>query len=156
MKKSVRQAHIEQIINQYSVSTQDELMDRLNEAGIHATQATISRDIHEMQIVKQPDGNGDLHYTIYKVGNQSEMKRLKETISESVTKIEQIQIINVIHTLPSYANLLAAIIDNLNLDTIAGTLAGHDTIVMISHNEVEAKKIYMLFFKEINPNLLEK
>lgn len=64
MKKEVRQSKIEQIINQFAVTTQDDLMARLKDAGINATQATISRDIREMQIVKQQDATGASRYMI--------------------------------------------------------------------------------------------
>lgn len=85
MKKSMRQSRIEQLINQYPIGTQEELMEHLEEVGIQATQATISRDIREMQIVKAQDGHGHLRYTIFKAGNRSEEERLRETINEVVT-----------------------------------------------------------------------
>ncbi len=72
VKKEMRQGKIEQLINQQVISNQEELMQALQAIGISATQATISRDIREMQIVKQQDGNGNLRYVIFKANNQSE------------------------------------------------------------------------------------
>ncbi len=98
MKKTVRQTKIEQLINQYVISTQEELMERLRQAGINATQATISRDIREMQIVKQQDASGSSRYMIYKAGNQNEMQHLYRSIGDTVTQVDRVQFLNVIHT----------------------------------------------------------
>ncbi|KRL16832.1 arginine repressor protein [Lentilactobacillus rapi DSM 19907 = JCM 15042] len=154
MKKEARQSKIEQIINQYTITTQDELMAKLKLSGINVTQATLSRDIREMQIVKQPDSSGDSRYMIFKSGNQNELERMYRMINGTVTDIRQIQFINVIHTQPSYANPLAAVIDDLHLDDVAGTLAGYDTIVLFSPSVEAAKSINNLFTKHSNPDLL--
>ncbi|KRM75758.1 arginine repressor [Secundilactobacillus collinoides] len=154
MKKEVRQSKIEQIINQFAVTTQDDLMARLKDAGINATQATISRDIREMQIVKQQDATGASRYMIYKAGNQNELQHLYREISETVTKYERIQFLTIVHTLPSYANMLAAILDDLTLEEVSGTLAGHDTIVLFSPDEERAQMIYDLFKQHANPDLV--
>lgn len=153
MKKSVRQAKIEQLINQYTITTQDDLMQRLKDNDITATQATISRDIREMQIVKAADGNGNLRYTIFKAGNKSEELRLYDTIYEVVTNITQVEFMNIVRTLPSDGNLLAAIIDDLNLPEVAGTLAGHDTIFIVSPNENVAKQFNDKIVSHVNPDL---
>lgn len=154
MKKDARQAKIEQIINQYSITTQDELMARLKVAGISVTQATLSRDIREMQIVKQPDSAGNSHYMIFKSGNQNELERLYRMINGTVTEIRQVQFVTVIHTQPSYANPLAAVIDDLHMDDVAGTLAGYDTVVMFSPSVPAADRIKAMFLKHANPDLL--
>ena len=155
MKKTVRQTKIEQLINQYVISTQEELMERLRQAGINATQATISRDIREMQIVKQQDASGSSRYMIYKAGNQNEMQHLYRSIGDTVTQVDCVQFLNVIHTFPSYANMLAAILDDLDLPEVKGTLAGHDVIIIISADEIEAQKMYDLFIKHMNEDLVE-
>ncbi|MHA8109998.1 arginine repressor [Lactobacillaceae bacterium Melli_B4] len=152
MKKEARQAAIERIINQYTISKQEQLMEKLKEDGIDATQATISRDIREMNIIKQQDGD-QWRYTIYKSSNPNELSHLYESINGSVTSVEQIQFVNVIHTLPSYANTLAAVIDDLNLASISGTLAGHDTIVIFSPNNQYAEEINTLVNEHLNPDL---
>ncbi|KRK90187.1 arginine repressor [Levilactobacillus koreensis JCM 16448] len=154
MKKSIRQARIEQLINQYPIGTQEELMEHLEEVGIQATQATISRDIREMQIVKAQDGHGHLRYTIFKAGNRSEEEHLKETINEVVTGLTRVEFVNILKTLPSNGNLLAAIFDDLNLPEIAGTLAGHDTIFIISPNAQVAEKLHDEIAAEMNPEII--
>lgn len=154
MKKDVRQAKIEQIINQYTITTQEELMEKLKLSGINVTQATLSRDIREMQIVKQPDSSGKSRYMIFKSGNQNELERMYRMINGTVTEVRQIEFVNVIHTQPSYANPLAAVIDDLHLEDVAGTLAGYDTIVTFCPSAKAAKNIKDLFLKHANPDLL--
>lgn len=154
VKKSIRQERIERLINQYPIGTQEELMEHLEDVGIQATQATISRDIREMQIVKAQDGHGHLRYTIFKVGNRSKEEHLRETISEVVIGLTQVDFVNVLKTLPSNGNLLAAIFDDLNLPEIVGTLAGHDTILIISANADVAKQLHDKIAAEMNPEII--
>lgn len=154
MKKSIRQAHIERLINQYAIGTQEELMVHLERIGIQATQTTISRDIREMQIVKSQDGQGHLRYAIFKVGNRTEEAHLRETINEVVTGITRVEFINILKTQPSNGNLLAAIFDDVNLPEITGTLAGHDTIFIISPNEEVAIKLYNKLIKDVSSDAI--
>ena len=114
-------------------------MAALKADGIDATQATISRDIREMQIVKAQDAKGTLRYTIFRGSEESQLERLGRSIREVGLTITRVQFLNVIKTLPSNGNLLAAIIDDIDFDQVVGTIAGHDTIVVISPDEKQAK-----------------
>ena len=139
MNKSERQAALARIINQKPIATQEELLVALKADGIDATQATISRDIREMQIVKAQDAKGTLRYTIFRGSEESQLERLGRSIREVGLTITRVQFLNVIKTLPSNGNLLAAIIDDIDFDQVVGTIAGHDTIVVISPDEKQAK-----------------
>ena len=139
MNKSERQAALARIINQKPIATQEELLAALKAAGIDATQATISRDIREMQIVKAQDAKGTLRYTSFRGSEESQLERLGRSIREVGLTITRVQFLNVIKTLPSNGNLLAAIIDDIDFDQVVGTIAGHDTIVVISPDEKQAK-----------------
>lgn len=139
MNKSERQAALARIINQKPIATQEELLAALKAAGIDATQAMISRDIREMQIVKAQDAKGTLRYTIFRGSEESQLERLGRSIREVGLTITRVQFLNVIKTLPSNGNLLAAIIDDIDFDQVVGTIAGHDTIVVISPDEKQAK-----------------
>lgn len=139
MNKSERQAALAWIINQKPIATQEELLAALKAAGIDATQATISRDIREMQIVKAQDAKGTLRYTIFRGSEESQLERLGRSIREVGLTITRVQFLNVIKTLPSNGNLLAAIIDDIDFDQVVGTIAGHDTIVVINPDEKQAK-----------------
>ncbi|MFC6293875.1 arginine repressor [Lactiplantibacillus daoliensis] len=149
MKKTDRQAAIEQLINQVPIATQEELMARLKAEGIAATQATISRDIREMQIVKSPDDHGRARYTIFKASTQNEQDRLFENLHDVVTGVDRVEFMTIIHTLPSNGNLLAAIIDDLNLPEVSGTLAGHDTIFIVSPSVEVAKSLHKLLMAHV-------
>ncbi|KRN29761.1 arginine repressor [Lactobacillus selangorensis] len=152
MKKSERQARLEQIIDRHVVSTQEELLQLLRDEGIDATQATISRDIREMQIVKARDSNGVLRYTIFHADDRSQEERLHDTIQHVVAKITQVQFLNVIRTLPSNGNLLAAILDDIYLPEVVGTVAGYDTIVVISPDVAAATHVNKMVNQYIQTN----
>ena len=139
MNKSERQAALTRIINQKPIATQEELLAALKAAGIDAAQATISRDIREMKIVKSQDATGTLRYTIFRGSSESQLERLGRSIREVGLSITRVHFMNVIKTLPSNGNLLAAIIDDIGFEQVVGTIAGHDTIVVISPDEKQAK-----------------
>ncbi|KRM89755.1 arginine repressor [Liquorilactobacillus vini] len=145
MKKEIRQAAIEQLISQEEIANQEELMAALEKQGIKATQATISRDIRELRIVKEQATNGKLHYVIFREDPISEKQQLYANISEMVTEITQVQFLNVVKTLPHNANVLSAILDDLELPQVVGTLAGYDTIVILSQTIEQATKINQIF-----------
>ncbi|MFC6170689.1 arginine repressor [Loigolactobacillus jiayinensis] len=141
MKKVDRQAKIEEIIKQHTIATQEALLAALEAEGIPATQATISRDIREMQVVKERDADGTLRYTIYHNGEKTEAERLDESIAEVVAAVKRVEFVNVIHTAPGNGNSLAAILDDLAFPQVTGTLAGHDTILIISPDRASAEYI---------------
>ncbi len=104
-KKYFRQSRIEQLINQYPIGTQEDLMRHLNEIGIKAT-CNNNLTWHSWDAGCQAcDGHGHLRYTIFKPGNKSEEEHLRETINEVVIRLTQIEFMNVIKTLPSNGNL---------------------------------------------------
>lgn len=132
MGKRERRAALSRLITARPIATQDELLAALKEAGIDTTQATISRDIREMRIVKRPDARGQLRYSMFRGDSETRLERLSRSVVEVGVEITQVVFMNVIKTLPSNGNLLAAIIDDIAFPQVVGTLAGHDTIVVIS------------------------
>ena len=96
MNKSERQAALTRIINQKPIATQEELLAALKAAGIDATQATISRDIREMKIVKSQDATGTLRYTIFRGSSESQLERLGRSIREVGLSITRVHFMNVI------------------------------------------------------------
>ena len=130
--KSQRQAKIMEIISTRNVETQEQLLESLREAGYHSTQATISRDIKELRIVKELTSMGTYRYTT----SQGEVtgsfsSRLNTIFRECVTGLDYAQNIVVIHTLPGLASAAGSAIDAMNLSTIVGTLAGDDTVMIV-------------------------
>lgn len=146
MDRKGRRKFIEQVVNNQKIETQDELLRLLADAGFATTQATISRDIHALNIVKANDGNGHTHYVQLHVKPERNYDRLYQGIYDNVRTIETVQFINVIKTAlnSSYATILAGMFDELSLPGVVGTLAGNDTLIVISKNNDDAKQIYEL------------
>lgn len=132
MLKAKRQAKILEIISTTNVETQEQLLLALQEAGFTSTQATISRDIKELRIVKELTTFGIYRYTTSSREVPSTFSdRLNTIFRECVTSYDYAQNIVVIHTLPGLANAAASAVDAMNMSVVLGTLAGDDTVVVI-------------------------
>ena len=130
--KSQRQAKILEIISTTNVETQERLLQELEDAGFHSTQATISRDIKDLRIVKELTNFGTYRYTI----SSNEMggsftSRLNMIFRECITSFDYAQNIMVIHTLPGLASAAASAIDAMSMSVVVGTLAGDDTVMIV-------------------------
>ena len=130
--KSQRQAKIMEIISTRNVETQEQLLESLREAGYHSTQATISRDIKELRIVKELTGMGTYRYTTAQGDVTSSFStRLNTIFRECVTGLDYAQNIVVIHTLPGLASAAGSASDAMELSVILGCLAGDDTVMVV-------------------------
>ena len=141
MQKKDRQSLIKQIISEELIENQHQLIQKLANKGVEATQATISRDVKEMNIVKVHDVSGVVKYGVLPEKSVEHDSHLKEVFKDSVSQVTQVQFMNVVNTLLGTADIVAAEIDELELPEIVGTLAGTDTIVLISKSEADAKHI---------------
>ncbi len=131
--KSKRHLKIIKLIKEDEIQTQDELANRLNEEGINVTQATVSRDIKQLQLIKVPTKEGKYKYSLppdskKKVNLPRRMKRMFE---DSVIDIDYSENLIVIKTLPGTAQGVASLLDNSEWKRVIGTIAGDDTILMI-------------------------
>lgn len=138
MMKKNRQSMIMQIIEQNCISTQEELMNKLLEAGIDVTQATVSRDIKEMRIVKQSSASGEYKYCIPSAGTDTKVSKYHAIFSESVIYTDCAMGICLVKCHVGTAQAACAAIDSMNLPEIVGTLAGDDTIFILCRNEESA------------------
>ncbi|KLU61377.1 arginine repressor [Peptococcaceae bacterium CEB3] len=130
--KTRRQMKIQELIAQEAVHTQEELADKLRQAGFEVTQATVSRDIKELGLVKVAGQNEEYHYALAPVShpiNYSE--RLKRLAREAVISVNSSENIILIRTIPGNAHALAELIDNSEWKDIIGTVAGDNTILMV-------------------------
>ncbi len=130
--KSQRQAKILEIISNRNIETQEQLLAALQDAGFRGTQATISRDIKELRIVKELTSLGTYRYTT----SSNELSgtfstRMNTIFRECVVNIDYAQNIVVIHTLPGLANAAASAVDAMNMSTVVGSLAGDDTVMIV-------------------------
>lgn len=138
--KSARQQAILSIITNREIETQEQLLDELKARGIDATQATISRDIKQLRLVKELSAHGIYKYTVARQQASSDVEaRLRTVFRESVTSFDAAQNIVVLKTLPGLANAAAAALDNMNLPDMVGTLAGDDTVILIMRTNSAAQ-----------------
>ena len=130
--KSQRQAKIIEIISTRNVETQEQLLSALQQEGFRGTQATISRDIKELRIVKELTSMGTYRYTTStnEVAG-SFTTRLNTIFKECVVSFDYAQNIIVIHTLPGLASAAGSAVDAMNLSAVLGTLAGDDTVMVV-------------------------
>ena len=130
--KSKRQAKILEIISNRNIETQEQLLAELQAEGFRGTQATISRDIKELRIVKELTSLGTYRYTISASDLGSSFSaRLNTIFRECVISFDYAQNIIVVRTLPGLASAAGSAIDAMNLSTIVGTLAGDDTVMIV-------------------------
>lgn len=137
--KANRQKKILEIVNRYTIETQDDLIDRLAVEGYAVTQATISRDIRELQLTKVLSGKGTYRYVAPKKEDIAGGTKITAALVDSITAIEYAQNIVVIKTYPGLANAVASGIDNLAIAEVLGCVAGDDTIFVATRNESVAK-----------------
>lgn len=128
MKKYVRQRTILNIIKEKEIETQEELAQCLLEEDIDITQATISRDIKELRLVKVLTSNGNYKYANMDSKAKGIDQRLKDIFKTTVLKVDKADNLLVIKTISGAANLCAKAIDSLSLEGVVGTIAGQDTI----------------------------
>lgn len=130
--KTQRQAKIMEIISTKDIETQDQLLQALQEAGFYSTQATISRDIKELRVVKELTSFGTYRYTTSsKEGTHTFSARLNTIFRECTTGFDYAGNIIVVKTMPGLASAAASAIDGMNMSVVVGTLAGDDTVMIV-------------------------
>ena len=130
--KAQRQAMIVEIISNANVETQEQLLQALTDQGFNSTQATISRDIKELRIVKELTSLGTYRYCVpEKDAPPAISDRLNNIFRECVISVDYAENLVVIHTLPGMANAAASALDAMRSGAVLGTLAGDDTVVIV-------------------------
>ena len=141
--KAKRQAEILRIITEQNVETQEEMLENLRKCGIQATQATISRDIKDLNLVKQPADNGVYRYVV--AAEQPIRRpfagRLQNIFKEGVTSCDVAQNIVVVKTMPGLAPAAGAALDGMEIDGLVGSLAGDDTAILIMRSSALAEAL---------------
>lgn len=138
------------IISRENIETQEQLLSRLQERGIASTQATISRDIKQMHLIKQPMGQGVYKYAVS--DNRTKLnfaEKLRTIFRESITSIASAQNIVVIKTMPGLASAACSALDNMELPYMVGSLAGDDTAFLLMRDSESAES----FCREIREML---
>lgn len=132
--KNARQAKIKEIVTSENVSSQEDLLEKLRQRGFDTTQATLSRDLHEIGIVRVPDERG-FKYVFHQEENSQVIKQI---IGMEIIKIIHNESTVVVKTMPGRAQGVAIYLDRLSDSHIIGTVAGDDAIIIIpdSHKNV--------------------
>ena len=146
--KMTRHAKIKEIIDKNKVETQEDLAAALRAEGIDVTQATVSRDIKELMLVKVPDANGQYHYAYPKEHNMLLTPgRLERTFQDFIIGIRVSQCMVVIRTLPGTAQAVAYAVDYMTWEEVLGTIAGDDTVFVAMEN-AEGVKAFLKRFRD--------
>lgn len=141
--KTRRHAKILEIINNNSVETQEELQSLLRDAGYNVTQATVSRDIKELRLIKTPDAAGGYHYSTARGGTEPISARFHSIFADSVVNVQYAQNIVVVHCLTGMAQAACAAMDSLHWKQVIGTLAGDDTFICVVTSERDAEELVL-------------
>ena len=148
--KSSRKVFIETVIKDKDVGTQNEIVSMLRSAGYEATQATVSRDIQELGLIKEQLPGGGFRYV---KPPDPKLQKLRTLFAEAVIKIDFSENFIVIHTLSGSANTAAALIDRMNNPEIMGTIAGDDTVLIIIKHKDAAEHVAEELKKLVDPEL---
>lgn len=142
MARSVRQSKILELISVKEIETQDELVECLRSANFDITQATISRDIKELGLIKILSAEtGKYKYSLVESGEQAVSNKYISIFKEAVISIKTAQNLVVLKTIRATAGTICSLIDKLNLDSVLGAVAGDDTVMIILPNNDLAEKV---------------
>lgn len=138
MTRTRRQSKILEVISSNEIETQDDLVKILKENGLDVTQATVSRDVKELGLIKVLSANKKYKYAYVDNGEQKLSTKLLNMLRESVISIKAVKNLIVIKTLSGSANTAGMAVDKLNFEEIIGCVAGDDTLLIILESDDKA------------------
>ncbi|MGX1828532.1 transcriptional regulator AhrC/ArgR [Paenibacillus taichungensis] len=133
--KGQRHIKIREIISQNEIETQDDLVEALRKTGFQVTQATVSRDIKELLLIKIPMDDGRYKYSLPTDQRYNPIQKLKRALVDNFLHIDHTNNLVVMKCLPGTANSIAALLDNIEWTEVMGTICGDDTILIICRTE---------------------
>ncbi|MBX5437160.1 MAG: arginine repressor [Alicyclobacillaceae bacterium] len=136
--KEKRHLRIKELVSQYEIETQEELLRRLEAEGFTVTQATISRDIKELQLIKVVGSQGRYRYAIPVTAAPVSLDVFRRKLSDVFVSLARANNLLVMKVLPGNAHSVAAMIDSMHIDGLLGTIAGDDTMLLICRDEESA------------------
>lgn len=139
--KTARQDAIIEMIGNYCIETQEEIALRLREKGYQVTQATVSRDIKELKLLKIPARDGGYQYALPEKQDASVNDRLIRMLTDSLVSVNYAGNMIVAKTLSGSANIAAEALDNMEWPELLGTIAGDNTVFMVIRSETEVIKV---------------
>ncbi len=148
--KFKRHKRIIEIINEFDIETQDELIEKLKESGFDVTQATVSRDIKELKVVKVSTHHNSYKYAVTNQDDSIISSKYRNIVSDTVIKADGANNIIVLKTYSGMANAAAAAIDGMNWSEIIGSVAGDDTIIIVTRTNDAANRLKDIFIDMID------
>ncbi|HVN58996.1 MAG TPA: arginine repressor [Bacteroidales bacterium] len=142
MQKISRLLTIERIIEKEEISSQEELVRMLKKEGISCTQATLSRNLRQIGVMRVPNGKGGYRYSLTGNIKQPESQGSLINIVSVIRSMIDANSMIVMKTRPGYANSVAVMIDNSDRFEIAGTIAGDDTLLIIPRDNVKTHHLH--------------
>jgi transcriptional regulator of arginine metabolism len=139
--KGQRHVKIREILNTREIETQDDLVDSLRAAGFNVTQATVSRDIKELHLIKTPMTDGRYKYAVPSEQKFNPKLRLKRALSDHFLHIDHTDNLVVMKCMPGTANTVCALIDSLEWHEVMGTICGDDTILIICRSKENSVQV---------------
>jgi len=139
--KGQRHIKIREIITGKEIETQDELVDALRAAGFPVTQATVSRDIKELQLVKVPLSDGRYKYSLPSDQRYNPALKLKRALIDYFGSIDHADNLVVMKSLPGTANTIGELIDNLDWPDVMGTICGDNTVLIICRSGDASQRV---------------
>lgn len=140
--KERRHRKIKEIVSQREIETQEDLVLALEETGFNATQATVSRDVKELQLIKVVGRNGRYKYAIPITATSFSMVGIRRKLTEVFVSLTRAQNLLVLKVLPGNAHSIGAMLDGIDLNGLLGTIAGDDTLLLICLDEQAAQGVY--------------
>jgi transcriptional regulator of arginine metabolism len=140
--KSKRQQEILRLIAKYDIDTQEELRAKLAENGFNATQATVSRDMRDLKIIKSSGSDGRYKYVFQEPVNDAKLQtRYAKVLREAVKAVDVAIQLVVVNVYMGMAGAAAVAIDSLALEGVGGSIAGEDTLIVITKDNVSAERV---------------
>ena len=148
--KHKRHTKILEIISENQIETQDDLISKLKEAGFDVTQATVSRDIRDLKLVKVATDGNTYKYSVSKHDEIKISAKYRNIIKETVVKVDSANNFVVLKTYPGMAQAVAAGVDSIHETNILGCVAGDDCIIIVTRDTESAVEIANRIRKLIN------
>ncbi|OBZ08096.1 MULTISPECIES: transcriptional regulator AhrC/ArgR [Bacillales] len=149
--KGIRQFRIKEIITNRVIETQEDLVEALRDSGMQVTQATVSRDMKELMLIKVPAGEGRYKYSIPQDQQRpNPIHKLKRALLDHFVHIDFTDNLVVMKCFPGTANTICALIDNMEWSEVMGTICGDDTILMICRTKTQSAEVVERLLELLN------
>lgn len=142
MARSVRQSKILEIIANNEIETQDELVQALRNLNYDVTQATVSRDIKELGLIKILSDSKKYKYAYVETNEQQVSNKIVGIYKEVVISVKPAQNLVIVKTLKGFASSISQYIDKMNMEKVMGTVFGDDTVMIITENNTDSQSVY--------------